>query len=88
MKKMRKKIPKNRKGCWGCKLCDVTKCKPDTCGCHLTDNFTHKGNYMGLKDLVDDSTTHVTIPTPKNWKCKRDNCSTLFKHTHGTYPSL
>lgn len=42
-------------------------------------------DYLGLKDLVDDSTTVVTVPTPKNWECKRKNCSTSFKHTHSTY---
>lgn len=37
---------------------------------------------------VDNGTTHVTIKTPKNWKCKRKNCTTKFKHTHSTYQCL
>ena len=41
-----------------------------------------------LKDIVDNGTTYVTIPTPKGWRCERPNCPTDFLHTHGTYPSL
>jgi hypothetical protein len=41
-----------------------------------------------LLPLVDNGTTHVTIQTPKGWKCKRKNCTSMFKHTHGIYPSL
>jgi len=31
---------------------------------------------------------HITVPTPEGWKCERENCTTDFYHTHGTYPSL
>ena len=37
---------------------------------------------------VDDSTTHVTVATPKGWKCKRKGCITGFLHEHSTYPAL
>ena len=37
---------------------------------------------------IDDSTTYVTIPTPRGWKCKRKNCTTDWKHTHSTYLTL
>lgn len=40
------------------------------------------------KMVIDNGTYYMTIPTPKGWKCKRKNCSSPFKHTHGTYPSL
>ena len=40
----------------------------------------------GLKDLVDNGTTVVTVPTPDGWKC--DRCGNDVMHTHGTYPSL
>ena len=39
-----------------------------------------------LKDIVDDGTTVITIPTPEGWKCER--CGGDVLHTHGTYPSL
>lgn len=41
-----------------------------------------------LKDIVDNGTTVVTIPTPKGWKCSRKGCKADYMHTHGTYPSL
>lgn len=41
-----------------------------------------------LKDIVDDGTTVVTIPTPEGWRCERPNCSTDFLHTHTTYSVL
>jgi hypothetical protein len=41
-----------------------------------------------LKNVVDDGTTHVTIKTPRGWKCERKNCKTDYKHTHGTYPTF
>lgn len=41
--------------------------------------------FKDLEKIVDDSTTHVTVPTPKGWKCRRKNCPTRFKHTHSTY---
>ena len=40
----------------------------------------------GLKDLVDNGTTVVTVPTPDGWKC--DRCGNDVMHTHGTYPTL
>lgn len=42
----------------------------------------------GLKDIVDNGTTVVTIPTPKGWRCRRKGCRNRVKHTHGTYPTL
>jgi hypothetical protein len=41
-----------------------------------------------LADLVDNSTTVVTIQTPKGWRCSRPGCRSDIKHTHGVYPSL
>ena len=41
-----------------------------------------------LKDMVDDSTTHVTVATPPGWRCKRASCKTEYLHSHGTYTSL
>lgn len=41
-----------------------------------------------LASLVDNSTTTVTIPTPKGWECERKSCNILWKHGHNTYPSL
>ncbi len=38
-----------------------------------------------LKGIVDDSVYEVNIPTPKNWKCKRKNCNSSFKHIHSTF---
>ena len=31
------RIANNREGCWGCKICDISGCKPGICGCHLLD---------------------------------------------------
>lgn len=41
-----------------------------------------------LGKIVDDSTTHVTVPTPEGWQCSKENCTVDWFHTHGTYPSL
>ncbi len=39
-----------------------------------------------IEDLkVDNSTTAVSIPTPKGWKCKRKNCRVDYKHKHTSY---
>ncbi len=38
--------------------------------------------------MVNNGTTHVTVATPKNWKCKRPNCKVDYHHTHGTYATL
>lgn len=42
-------------------------------------------DFKGLEKLVDNSTTVITIQTPKGWKCKRNNCPTSFRHSHSTY---
>lgn len=48
-----------------------------------------KGEVLpSLKNLVDDSSTMITIKTRKNWKCPRKNCSADYEHLHGIYPSL
>ncbi len=44
--------------------------------------------FEGLKDICDDSTTVMYIPTPKGWKCKRKGCTSDVKHTHTTYDCL
>ena len=36
--------------------------------------------FLSLK--VDDGTTVISIPTPKNWKCKRKGCQSKVKHIH------
>ena len=41
-----------------------------------------------LKDLVDNGTTTLYVPTTKEWKCKRNNCTSKFKHGHSTYAQL
>ncbi len=41
-----------------------------------------------LEKIIDNGTTHITIPTPKGWRCERKNCRTMFKHTHSTYSIL
>lgn len=45
-------------------------------------------DFEEIKDLVDDGTTFVEIPTPEGWKCSREGCTTDYLHTHGTYTSL
>lgn len=40
----------------------------------------------GLEEIVDDSTTEITIKTPEGWKCER--CSADYSHSHGVYNSL
>ncbi len=47
-----------------------------------------KSLWSFLERLVDNGTTYVNIPTPKNWKCKRKGCRTRIKHTHSTYTCL
>ena len=41
-----------------------------------------------LAETVDDSTTVMTIETPRNWKCPRPGCRTDYQHTHGIYSTL
>lgn len=42
-----------------------------------------------LKDLiVDNGTLHISIKTPKGWKCDRKGCKEKYKHTHGIFSSL
>ncbi len=43
---------------------------------------------INLGEICDDSTTHITIPTPGGWKCERPNCKTDYLHKHGTYSTL
>ena len=33
--------------------------------------------------IVDNGTTHITVATPKGWKC--DRCPADYLHTHTTY---
>ena len=41
-----------------------------------------------LSDIVDDSTTEITIETPEGWKCERDTCKVDYLHKHSTYSAL
>lgn len=42
-----------------------------------------------LKNLkVDNSTTTITIPTPKDWKCKIKKCPIDWKHNHNLFINL
>lgn len=45
-------------------------------------------SFKGLENLLDDGTVEITIYTPKDWKCPRNNCTTDYLHSHGTYASL
>lgn len=46
------------------------------------DKLLRDNDFLGLKNIVDDSTTVVYVPTPKGWKCKRKNCQSNIKHKH------
>lgn len=41
-----------------------------------------------LKDMVDDSTTHVEIETPENWRCRRMDCKVDYLHKHGIFETI
>lgn len=61
--------------------------KDDVPKIELADISKFDENQMkDLASLVDNGTTYVTIPTPDNWKCERENCYVDYRHTHGTYP--
>lgn len=38
--------------------------------------------------MIDDSTTHITIPTPEDWKCDRKGCRIDYYHYHSTFNCL
>jgi len=38
--------------------------------------------------MIDDSTTHITIPTPEDWKCDREGCLVDYVHYHSTFTCL
>ena len=47
--------------------------------------------YLDWKCLnlpIDNDSTYIYIPTPKNWKCKKKGCKINIKHKHGSYYSL
>lgn len=62
--------------------------KPDPRIVKATNDYFARKDFDDLMDYVDDSTTHITIPTPKGWRCERPNCLSDFLHTHASYPSL
>jgi hypothetical protein len=47
-----------------------------------------KSDLKKLAAIVDNGTTTMYIPTPKNWKCKRKGYISRVKHKHSTYSSL
>lgn len=51
-------------------------------------NIGHITAESFLGEIVDNSTTVVTIPTPKGWKCDRKGCTADYKHSHGTFAGL
>jgi len=41
-----------------------------------------------LKNILDDNSLLVSIPTPKNWKCKKKSCKIDYKHKHSIFSAL
>lgn len=46
------------------------------------------GDFSGVEHLANDSTTHITVPTPEDWKCNREGCRIDYYHEHGIFPCL